>query len=352
MAHRPIKFAAPPAIPPGSLILVTGANGLIASHVVDQLLAGGYRVRGTVRSLERSAWLEPCFAARHGAGRLEIVEVPDLAAPGVWDMQFSRGVAGIMSVAGLVDLMLSDVEAAVADDLAAVHGMLRAAQAQPSVKAFVLTSTVWAAWTPEADVARTVTEASWNDAAVALAGDASVPRDGKGIAPFMAFRTRVEQACWDWVGREKPRFAFNTVLPDMVLGTVFDARAQTASTSGMVKWLHDGARLDVLERIPPQWFINAADNGRLYLALLATGVSGQRVFGCAGRFGWPAVLEVLKAQYPEKQDFVDLADAGQDKTELQVQSDKALALLRATGQDSWTSMEQSVRSAMESYLSV
>jgi dihydroflavonol-4-reductase len=32
------------------LVLVTGATGYIASHVVQQLLAEGYNVRGTVRS--------------------------------------------------------------------------------------------------------------------------------------------------------------------------------------------------------------------------------------------------------------------------------------------------------------
>jgi len=35
-------------IPPGSKILVTGANGFIGSNVVDQLLSLGYFVRGTI----------------------------------------------------------------------------------------------------------------------------------------------------------------------------------------------------------------------------------------------------------------------------------------------------------------
>ena len=33
------------------LVLVTGASGYIATHIVKQLLELGYRVRGTVRSL-------------------------------------------------------------------------------------------------------------------------------------------------------------------------------------------------------------------------------------------------------------------------------------------------------------
>ena len=37
-------------IPPGSKVLVTGANGYIAIWLVAMLLEKGYSVRGTVRS--------------------------------------------------------------------------------------------------------------------------------------------------------------------------------------------------------------------------------------------------------------------------------------------------------------
>ncbi len=36
------------------LVLVTGASGYIAGHCILQLLAKGYRVRGTLRSLDRA----------------------------------------------------------------------------------------------------------------------------------------------------------------------------------------------------------------------------------------------------------------------------------------------------------
>lgn len=41
----------------GSLVVVTGANCNISSHVVDQLLQRGYRVRGIVRDVSKSQWL-------------------------------------------------------------------------------------------------------------------------------------------------------------------------------------------------------------------------------------------------------------------------------------------------------
>ena len=35
-------------------VLVTGASGYIAQHIILQLLAKGYRVRGTIRSLDKA----------------------------------------------------------------------------------------------------------------------------------------------------------------------------------------------------------------------------------------------------------------------------------------------------------
>jgi nucleoside-diphosphate-sugar epimerase len=41
------------ALSKGSLILVTGASGYIGSHVVNEALEAGYKVRGTARSQEK-----------------------------------------------------------------------------------------------------------------------------------------------------------------------------------------------------------------------------------------------------------------------------------------------------------
>lgn len=61
-------------IPVGSTILVTGANGYIASHVVNILLQMGYKVRGSVRT--EKPWLDQFFNERFGDGVYESVIVP------------------------------------------------------------------------------------------------------------------------------------------------------------------------------------------------------------------------------------------------------------------------------------
>ena len=70
------------------IYLVTGANGFIAQHVVDQLLAlsTGPRVRATVRSDITAKQITSFYADKDLArGRLEVVVIPDIVKPGAFD---------------------------------------------------------------------------------------------------------------------------------------------------------------------------------------------------------------------------------------------------------------------------
>ena len=59
-------------------ILVTGANGFIASWIIKDLLEQGFNVRGTVRSLEKAEGLRKALSAHRD--RLEFVTVEDITA--------------------------------------------------------------------------------------------------------------------------------------------------------------------------------------------------------------------------------------------------------------------------------
>ena len=66
-----------PVVAPGSKVLVTGANGFAAIHIVDALLKKGYSVRATIRSESKGTHLKKIFA-KYG-DKLEFVIVPDVA---------------------------------------------------------------------------------------------------------------------------------------------------------------------------------------------------------------------------------------------------------------------------------
>jgi uncharacterized protein YbjT (DUF2867 family) len=73
------------ALQPSATVLVTGVNGLIGSHVVDQLLKRGYHVRGAVRDVEKNKWLSEYFAEQYKAAKFELVAVSDMTAEGCYD---------------------------------------------------------------------------------------------------------------------------------------------------------------------------------------------------------------------------------------------------------------------------
>ena len=79
--------------PPGSTVLVTGANAYIGSHVINILLGLGYRVRGTVRTPR--PWLNEYFDACYGKGLFETVLVTDLKDPSAFDHALA-GVSGVV----------------------------------------------------------------------------------------------------------------------------------------------------------------------------------------------------------------------------------------------------------------
>lgn len=80
-------------LPKGSLVLVTGCNGYIASQIVDHLLQLGYRVRGTVR--EPKQWLKDYFTDKYGEGKFETATVPKIDVVDAFKNSI-KGVDGII----------------------------------------------------------------------------------------------------------------------------------------------------------------------------------------------------------------------------------------------------------------
>lgn len=72
-------------------VLITGASGFIAAHVVEAFLRNGYNVRGTVRS-DKTAAEVPNTRSKYSQ-QLSISIVPDIAAANAFD-EAVKGVDG------------------------------------------------------------------------------------------------------------------------------------------------------------------------------------------------------------------------------------------------------------------
>ena len=83
-------------------VLVTGASGVIAQHVIRDLLAAGYRVRGTLRSLAKADVVRQVIAAHVDVTRLDFVAA-ELTKDDGW-REAMRGCRFVMHVASPLPL--------------------------------------------------------------------------------------------------------------------------------------------------------------------------------------------------------------------------------------------------------
>ncbi|PCH34576.1 NAD(P)-binding protein [Wolfiporia cocos MD-104 SS10] len=288
-----------PAIPPNSLIVITGINGYIASHVGLAALQAGYRVRGTLRSLARSEEVKAGYtAAGADIGALEFVAVDDFTSDAQLDAAFAgaTGVAHIALPGGLTDSN---------DDLPALgiasnQVVLRAVRRTGTVRRVVFTSSSVASVMQSLEYhEHTVTDADWNDKAVALFESATEDDKKSSTWPWLryaALKTLSERAVWKWVDEEKPEFDIVTILPNANWGPVLFGEPRST-----VYWIYELLQNNdsTAKSAHPQWFIDVRDDGRLHVLALATpSLGGKRIWAAAEPFGWNKVLSILRKHFP------------------------------------------------------
>lgn len=334
------------AIPVGSLVVVSGVNGFIASHVADQLLQAGYRVRGTVRSLRRASWVEPYFANRYGSDKIEVVEVPDMGSASAFD-EAMVGAAGAIHVATPV-MQSFDPNEAVPTVVRGAINILTAAAKQQEVKRVVLTSSSTAASAPKPNLEFVLDENTWNHEDVEAAWQPP-PYEGvaRKLAVYSASKMQSEQAAWKWMEDNKPDFILSTVLPNANMGLVLDPAHQgTPSTVGWLKALWNGFEgQEDLQKNPPQYYVNVQDNARVHVAaLICPDVKNERLFSFAHPYNWNDILAVFRELYPQHKFINDYPDLGRDLSK--VSNERAEELVKRFDRPGWTSLRDSVKDAV------
>jgi len=136
-----------PAIPPNSLVLVTGVNGFIGSHIADAILAAGYKVRGTSRSASKGEAITKILQDKYGSSNFELAVVEEMSAEGAFE-EAVKGTSGVVHVASNLSFS-ADPNAVIPEVIAGIKSILNSAKKEPSVKRFVYTSSSTAATNPK-----------------------------------------------------------------------------------------------------------------------------------------------------------------------------------------------------------
>jgi dihydroflavonol-4-reductase len=264
-------------------VLVTGASGFIAGHCIVELLQAGYRVRGTLRSLERADEVRRTVGgAIDPEERLTFVAA-DLLKDDGWP-EAVRGCRYVLHVASPVSASLrreSDELIAAARD-----GTLRVmrASAQAGVQRVVQTSSVAAiSRGHDRTEGHVFTEADWNDPSHP---DNNAYSRSKAIA---------EKAAWAALPQIGAGLEWVAVNPSLVLGPLLSTDASVSIE--LVRKCLAGA----LPGYPRMGYgiVDVRDVARIHLLAMTVAEAAGERFIASGRFLWiEDVVKVLRERFP------------------------------------------------------
>ena len=190
-------------------VLVTGATGFIAGHVILQLLEAGHEVRGTARSASSAARLNETLSKY--AGRPIAIDL--VAANLERDDGWAEAVAGMDFVQHVASPFPSGVPKDPNDLIRpATDGALRVLKASRAagVKRVVMTSSMAAiAYGWGENRPAVLTEEHWSN-----------PDNLKDNTAYTRSKTIAERAAWDYINGEGKGLELAVINPAAVLGPV------------------------------------------------------------------------------------------------------------------------------------
>ncbi|KAL8582717.1 hypothetical protein ACOMHN_051503 [Nucella lapillus] len=187
-------------------VLVSGASGFLAGHVVKLLQEAGHEVRGSVRSLKNQAKLQHLYnLCPEAAHRLELVEA-DLTLPESWEAAVS-GMQYVIHVASPFPISAPRNE----DDVIrpAVDGTLSVLMASAkagTVQRVVMTSSCAAI--------------DWMSHSHDKPRDESYWSDPDQQDPYSKSKTLAERAAWDFLKElpDQEKFELVVINPSLIMG--------------------------------------------------------------------------------------------------------------------------------------
>jgi dihydroflavonol-4-reductase len=273
---------------PSDLVLVTGASGYVAGHCILRLLADGYRVRGTLRSLDRAGevrqWLVRARGGSDPSDSLAFVQA-ELTAPAGWDAAV-KGVRYVLHVASpFPSSVPRHPDELIVPAREGTLNVMRAA-ARASVERVVQTSSSTAVIYGRDDPnSHVFTEADWTDP------------DHHDNVPYTRSKTIAERAAWAELPKLPRPLQWVAVNPGLVLGPVLDKDA-SASVQVVAKLLR--GEFPGLPRIG--WpIVDVRDIADLELrAMTAPRAAGQRYVGAGPFLTMIEIAKMLKERLGDR----------------------------------------------------
>ncbi|KAM0335493.1 hypothetical protein ACHAQA_000541 [Verticillium albo-atrum] len=301
------------------IVLVTGVNGHIGSHTAAAFINAGYRVRGTVRSVEKQqASLAEAFQTHLDAGVLELVEVPDFNSAGAFD----EAVKGIHAIAhtSAPGMRFGEYtggpEAIIERARKSTAGLLASAEehAGPSLKTAVLVSSVAAMMRMQDEPGYRYTGDDFNPSYIDMSLQAG------SAAPlgllYGAVKVAEEQAFWDHLNdpARKSTFTGSVVSPTFVMGPILVRPSEPTSMTPSMKsvwYVYAGGVWPADFPVPS--YIDVRDIARaiVFGVREPEKAKGIRFLLAAYRVKCQSFADVLRAKIPERRDIIRAGTPGE-----------------------------------------
>eukprot|EP00919_Chromeraceae_sp_WS-2016_P020736 GHVR01049228.1.p1 GENE.GHVR01049228.1~~GHVR01049228.1.p1 ORF type:complete len:217 (+),score=43.90 GHVR01049228.1:63-713(+) len=206
-------------------VLVTGATGFIAAHIVSQLLNKGYTVRGTVRDLKNTESYKH-LTDLQGSNKLQLVEANCLKPDG-WKDAVS-GCEYVMHTASPYKIVVKDPQKDLVDPaLLGVQHVLEECRKAASVKKLVLTSSV-AAISDEFDDEILYDESVWNT-------KSTLNRN-----PYYYSKTIAEREAHSFIEKNSCNFELVVINPFAVIGPSLRGDVNPSVATIILPHMHTG----------------------------------------------------------------------------------------------------------------
>ncbi|KAK6197963.1 NADPH-dependent cinnamyl-alcohol dehydrogenase [Scheffersomyces amazonensis] len=278
-------------------VIVTGATGFIAQHVVGQLLDRGYIVIGQVRSSVKGIQLLKDFNHEHFS--YEVVEV--LEKDGAFDKVLLNHPEATVFIhtASPVSFSVENNERDLLDP--AIQGtknvLVSIKKFAPQIRKVVYTSSAITAtsFSGMGDTTFSCTDDTWNP----ISYEQGI--SGDSFEGYSASKKFAELAAWNFIKEEKPNFTLSTILPVYVLGPqAFISGLKNLNLTAQV--VADVLNFKKGEPIPEleNSFVDVRDVARAHIeAFEKDAAQGKRLYLTAEKFSNEEMVDIVRKNFPE-----------------------------------------------------
>lgn len=292
-------------------VLLTGASGFIAIHILKLLLERGYTVKATVRSQEKADYLLKTFKGLP----VEPVIVKDIKAPGAFDhvLEQDKLITAVLHTASPFFTAKSDpLNELLIPALEGTKNVLKAIKLHaPQVKNVVITSSFASIVDPDKanDHSVVFSEDSWSP----ITWDEAIKDLSKS---YRGSKVTAEKEFWRFIKEEGVNFQGTTVNPPLVLGPVLQevTDIKNLNTSNEIIYekvlkAKEDPNADYTE-FTHTW-VDVRDVALAHILPLENPkLQGQRLFVTPGYFSIQAILDIANKNIPELRGKIPVGKPG------------------------------------------